>query len=218
LNRVLIAEDEARIASFVAKGLKSHGFTTMEVTDGEAAVSLARDVNFDLLILDLNLPDIDGQQVLTRIRERGERLPVVILTARQTIADKIAGFDGGADDYVTKPFSFDELLVRVRARLRTAVKPDPVVLEVGAVQLDLHTRRALVEGRQVDLSAKEFLLAETFLRHKGQVLSREQILSRVWGYDHDPGSNVVDVYVGYLRKKLGAGMIETVRGMGYRLA
>ena len=218
MNRILIAEDESRIASFLEKGLRAHGFTTLVVADGETAAALARDADFDLLILDLGLPDMDGHLVLRQLRDRGERMPVLILTARQGTADTVAGLDGGADDYVTKPFVFDALLARIRARLRTAGTSEPIVLHANDVQLNLQTRRALVDGKQVELSAKEFLLAETLFRHQGQVLSREQLLSRVWGYDYDPGSNIVDVYVGYLRKKLGATLIETVRGMGYRLA
>jgi two-component system response regulator QseB len=218
MNRILIVEDEVGIASFVEKGLVSHGFVTTLVTDGHAAVSSARDADFDLMVLDLGLPDMDGHRVLEAIRARGERLPVVILTARQEIADKVAGFEGGADDYITKPFAFDELLARVRARLRAAGSPEPTTLEVSGVVLDLRRHRATRAGNYVELSAKEFLLAETLFRHAGQVLSREQLLSRVWGYDYDPGSNIVDVYIGYLRRKLGAELIETIRGAGYRLA
>jgi DNA-binding response OmpR family regulator len=216
-KRILIAEDEPRIASFLEKGLRSNGFTTAIAEDGEHAASMARDADFDLLILDLGLPNMDGHQVLKQIRARGERLPVIILTARQGVADTVQGLDRGADDYVTKPFVFDELLARVRARLREAGRTEPQTLEANGVVLDIRGRRATISGRIIDLSAREFILAETLFRHRGQVLSREQLLSSVWGYDFDPGSNVVDVYVGYLRKKLGHGLIETVRGMGYRL-
>lgn len=216
MARILIAEDESRIASFVMKGLTAAGFTATVVADGEAAAELARDEDFDLLVLDLGLPKMDGHAVLRAVRERGERLPVVILTARHDVADKVGGFEGGADDYVTKPFEFEELLARVRARLRDPGTSRDEVLTIGAITLDLRTRAATVEGRRVELSSREFALAEVFLRHPGQVLSREQLLSRVWGYDYDPGSNIVDVYVRYLRKKLGAEAIETVRGAGYR--
>ncbi len=146
-------------------------------------------------------------------------MPVVVLTAHDTVADTVAGLDSGADDYVTKPFSFEELLARVRARLRTGTsnQEQPGVLRAGGVALDLKTRRAHVDGRTADLSAREFALAEVLLRHPGQVLSRTQLLDQVWGYDYDPGSNVVEVYVGYLRKKLGRDRIKSVRGMGYRL-
>jgi len=217
MSRILIAEDEARIASFLEKGLRSNGFATSVAEDGPSAVQMARDADFDLLILDLGLPGLDGQDVLREIRARRERLPVIILTARQEVADTVAGLDAGADDYMTKPFRFEELLARVRARLRDPGRSEQTVLTVGDVVIDLRTRRAMVKGRPVELSAREFALAETLFRHRGQVLSREQLLSHVWGYDFDPGSNVVDVYVGYLRKKLGHNLIETARGTGYRL-
>jgi DNA-binding response OmpR family regulator len=144
-------------------------------------------------------------------------MPVIILTARKGVRDTVAGLEGGADDYVTKPFSFNELLARIRLRLRDSSRDDVTVLVSGDITLDLRTRRVGVGDREVELSAREFALAETLLRHPGQVLSREQLLSHVWGYDFDPGSNIVDVYVGYLRRKLGTDAIETVRGMGYRL-
>lgn len=215
--RILIAEDEPRIASFVLNGLAAAGFTASTVADGETAAALARDEDFDLLVLDLGLPRLDGHQVLRTIRERGERMPVVILTARHDVADKVDGFEAGADDYITKPFEFAELLARIRARLRDPGRAEEDSLAAGGVVLNLRTRIATVRGTRVELSSREFALAETFLRHPGQVLSREQLLSHVWGYDYDPGSNVVEVYVRYLRRKLGADVIETVRGAGYRL-
>lgn len=216
MSRVLIVEDEPGIATFLEKGLRAEGFTTMIVEDGVSAAAIARDEAFDLMILDLGLPGKDGRDVLQEVRSRGERMPVIILTARKGVQDTVAGLEGGADDYVTKPFSFAEVLARVRVRLRDAPTTDTTVLEVGGVKLDLRTRRATVDEKEIDLSAREFALAETLMEHPGQVLSREQLLSRVWGYDFDPGSNVVDVYVGYLRRKLGDGTIQTVRGMGYR--
>lgn len=219
MNRILIAEDEPRIASFLEKGLKANGFTTVLVEDGDTAASVADSKDFDLLILDLGLPGKDGSQVLEELRGRGETLPIIILTARDDLSDKVAGFEGGADDYVTKPFRFEELLARVRARLRNqkaAPKKDEMILQAGDIVLDLRSRRVTVGDRTVELSAREFILAETFVRHPGQVLTREQLLNRVWGYDYDPNSNIVDVYVGYLRKKLGSKKIETVRNMGYR--
>lgn len=218
MNRILIAEDEARIAAFLEKGLKANGFTTTIAATGDDAAALAADSDFDLLILDLGLPGKDGSEVLREIRTRGERMPVIILTARDGLRDKVSGLEAGADDYVTKPFKFEELLARVRARLRDPGKPEPDLLSAGGIVLDLRARQAIVNGDAVELSAREFILAEMLFRHPRQVLSREQLLSHVWGYDFDPGSNVVDVYVGYLRKKLGQGLIETVRGMGYRLA
>ena len=216
MSRILIVEDEPGIASFLEKGLRAEGFTTMVVEDGLSAAEIARDDSFDLLILDLGLPGKDGREVLTEMRRRGERMPVIILTARKSIQDTVAGLEGGADDYVTKPFSFQEVLARVRVRLRDTPTADSTVLETGGISLDLRTRKVTVEGRDIDLSAREFALAATLMQHPGQVLSREQLLSRVWGYDFDPGSNVVDVYVGYLRRKLGDDTIQTVRGMGYR--
>jgi DNA-binding response OmpR family regulator len=217
MARILIAEDEARIASFLEKGLRANGFSTTVVDDGVVAADAARDRDFELLILDLGLPRLHGLDVLRQVRARGERLPVVILTARDELDTTVAGFAGGADDYVTKPFRFEELLARIRVRLRSEGTEETTVIRVGGVSLDLRTRRASVGDRTVELTAREFALAETFLRHPDQVLSREQLLSHVWGYDFDPESNIVDVYVRYLRRKLGDGVIETVRGMGYRL-
>ncbi len=217
MNRILIAEDEERVAAFVEKGLRANGYTTTTVGDGPSAVSLARDDDFDLLILDLGLPGLDGLSVLRTLRGQGHRLPVLILSARDDVADKVAGLELGADDYVTKPFRFEELLARVRVRLRVEGTQEQTVLRVGGLSLDLRTRRATVDSRQVELSAREFAMLEVFLRHHDQVLSREQLLSHVWGYQHDPESNVVDVYVGYLRRKVGRERIATVRGMGYAL-
>jgi DNA-binding response OmpR family regulator len=217
VSRILIAEDESRIAAFVEKGLRANGFATTICPDGGAALALATSSDFDLLILDIGLPTMDGFTVLRRLREAKSQLPVIILTARDSVSDTVAGLEGGADDYMPKPFRFDELLARVRLRLRSDRTAEITVLEYGTLSLDLRTRRASVDGRTVDLSAREFALAEVFLRNSGQVLSREQLLSHVWGYDFDPTSNVVDVYVRYLRKKLGAERISTVRGMGYRL-
>jgi DNA-binding response OmpR family regulator len=217
MNRILIAEDEARLASFLEKGLRASGFTTTIVSDGLAVNAVANDDDFDLLILDLGLPGKDGLDVLRDLRREGQRLPVIVLTARGDPYDRIAGLDTGADDYLPKPFHFEELVARVRARLRDEGSPDEQTqLRVGGVSLDLRTRWASVDGERVELSAREFELLRTFLEHPNQVLSREQLLARVWGYDYDPGSNVVDVYVGYLRRKLGQDRFETVRGVGYR--
>jgi two-component system, OmpR family, response regulator len=217
LRRILIAEDEQRIASFLQKGLSANGFTTAVAEDGPSALEMAYSGDFDLLILDLGLPEMDGSDVLTHLRKKNRSLPVIILTARDSVTDKVAGLESGADDYVTKPFKFEELLARVRVRLRGSHAPEETVLSAGRASLDLRTRLVRVDGRDVELTAREFALAETFFRHPGQVLSREQLLSHVWGYDYDPASNVVDVYVGYLRKKLGSEVITSVRGMGYRL-
>lgn len=220
MSQILIAEDEARIASFVAKGLRAAGFAPIVVGTGHEAFDLARTGEFDLLVLDLGLPDQDGLTVLRRLREQRVDLPVIILTARSSVTDTVAGLEGGADDYMPKPFRFEELLARIRLRLRpegSHGSGDVTVLTHGGLSLDLRSRRARVGEREIDLSAREFALAEAFLRHPGQVLSREQLLSSVWGYDFDPGSNVVDVYVRYLRNKVGAARVATVRGMGYRL-
>jgi DNA-binding response OmpR family regulator len=217
MSRILIAEDEPRLASFLEKGLRAQGFATTVVSDGTAASAIAHDDEFDLLVLDLGLPGKPGADVLRDMRMAGNRMPVLILTARDDLDTTVAGLEGGADDYVTKPFRFEELLARIRARLREQPTPELTVLEAAGVALDVRTRRARVEGRTIELSAREYTMLEVLMRHAGQVLSREQLLSHVWGYDHDPGSNVVDVYVGYLRKKLGPDVIETARGMGYRL-
>lgn len=218
MSRILVAEDEPRISSFVEKGLRAAGFQPTVVADGPQAYDHAMSGSYDLLLLDIGLPLMDGFTVLRRLREDRNRIPVVILTARDSVSDTVAGLEGGADDYMAKPFRFEELLARVRLRLRAEGRaPEPTVLRSGDLALDLRTRRAAVQDRTVELSAREFALTEMFLRHAGQVLSREQLLSHVWGYDFDPGSNVVDVYVRYLRRKLGRDRIETVRGAGYRL-
>ena len=216
MSRILIAEDEQRIASF-SRSLKANGFATQVAGDGEHALTLARSGKFDLLILDLGLRGRDGLDVLRELRERESNLAVVILTARDSVRDTVVGLEGGADDYITKPFRFEELLARVRVRLRGERAAEPTVLKVGHAALDLRTRQIILDGKTIDLSAREFALAEIFFRHPGQVLSREQLLSQVWGYDFDPGSNIVDVYVGYLRRKLGKERIASIRGMGYRL-
>ena len=218
MSRILIAEDEERIASFVRKGLSANGFITTVVADGDAALSHARTGDFDLVVLDIGLPGRDGFTVLRALREARVFTPVIILTARDSVRDTVAGLEGGADDYMSKPFRFEELLARIRLRLRTeGHAPEATVLRAGDLSLDLRTRRAHLDARTVELTAREFVLLELFLRHPGQVLSREQVLSHVWGYDFDPGSNIVDVYVRALRRKLGAGRITTIRGMGYAL-
>ncbi|MCS4484937.1 response regulator transcription factor [Gleimia sp. 6138-11-ORH1] len=220
MSTILIIEDETRIAAFIAKGLKSAGFTTRHTDSGREGIFIAMEEDVDLIILDVGLPDIDGFEVLEQLRGQGLSTPVIMLTARTSIEDRVAGLSSGADDYMPKPFSFEELLARVRLRLRVAVENSSQSvnqLTHKDLTLDLRTRKATVNGIEVDLSAREFTLAETFLRNPGQVLSREQLLNTVWGYDFDPGSNVVDVYVAYLRTKLGKERFQTVRGMGYRL-
>jgi DNA-binding response OmpR family regulator len=217
VSTILIAEEEERISSFLERGLTANGFTTEVAESGDEALRLALSGRFDLVILDLGLPKMDGLEVLHRLRQVNEELPVIILTAREDVGNTVAGFEGGADDYVTKPFRFQELLARVRVRLRSERNAAATSIRVGDMKLDLRTKQVIVAGETVDLSAREFTLAEVFFRHAGQVLSREQLLDLVWGYAFDPGSNVVDVYVGYLRRKLGKGRISSVRGMGYRL-
>lgn len=218
MNRILIVEDEERITLFLEKGLKANGFVTAVAPDANEGLAMARVGRFDLVVLDLGLPDRDGMEVLRELRETDTTTPVIILTARDGVAETVTGLESGADDYLPKPFQFEELLARIRVRLRDQRAPEPTVLRFGDAALDLRTRKISVGDRRLEeLTAREFALAETFFRHPGQVLSREQLLSHVWGYDYDPGSNIVDVYVGYLRKKLGEGRISTVRGMGYRL-
>lgn len=217
MPRILIAEDEPRIVRFIEKGLRASGMTTMVAEDGLTALDLARSGVFDLMILDIGLPLKDGFVVLQELRQARCLIPVIVLTARTDIESTVASLENGADDYMPKPFRFDELLARVRLRVRADRADEVTVLRQGGLTLDLRTRQAEVGGRTVELSAREFALTTTFLRHPGQVLTREQLLSNVWGFDHDPGSNVIDVYVGYLRRKLGNGRISTIRGMGYRL-
>lgn len=214
---ILIAEDEARIARFLEHGLTAQGYSTTSVTDGAAALDYASSGSFDLLLLDVGLPVMDGFAVLRRLREDGNAIPVIILTARSSVTDTVAGLEGGADDYLAKPFRFEELVARIRRRLRDDRSPESLVLTCGGLTLDLRSRQATVSGRTVDLSAREFALAEMLLRHAGQVLSREQLLDHVWGDDFDPSSNVVDVYIRHLRRKLGPDRITTLRRMGYRL-
>ena len=219
MRRILIAEDEVRVAAFLDKGLQANGFKTAIATTGPDAIAYALDGDYELIVLDLGLPGNDGLSVLEELRGQGCYMHIVILTARDDITDKLTGFELGADDYVTKPFRFEELLARIRARLRTApaTAEQDWVLTHRNIVLNLRTRIVQVDEQVIELSAREFTLAETFMNHPGQVLSREQLLDRVWGYDYAPGSNVVDVYVGYLRKKLVSRLIETVRGMGYRM-
>lgn len=217
MKRILVVEDEARIAMFVEKGLRSAGYTPTVVGDGLLGVDYATTGEFDLVLLDIGLPALDGFGALKRIHQADPALPVIMLTARDSSSDTVAALDAGAHDYITKPFKFDELLARIRRRLRDDAGSGGLDrLLVGGIGLDLRTRRAQVDGAEIELSTREFALAEMFLRHPDQVLSREQLLSHVWGYDFDPGSNVVDVYVGYLRRKLGSQRFATVRGAGYR--
>jgi DNA-binding response OmpR family regulator len=215
MPRILIAEDDALISSFIEKGLRARGYSTHVVDDGEEATRLGLSEAFDLLILDMALPGREGAEVLQRMRSEGRRMPVIVLTGRPELRDVVQCLDDGADDYMTKPFRFEELLARVRARLRAPRTPEAAVLEVGSVRLDVLARRATVDGRVIDLTAREFSLLELFMHNHDQVLTRSQILSHVWGYTAEPGTNVINVYVGAIRKKLGSDVIESVRGIGY---
>ncbi len=200
--------------------MRSQGFTPTVASSADEVLQLAQGNEFDLILLDLGLPGKDGLEILEILRGQGIQTPIIILTARDDLNDKLAGLGGGADDYMTKPFRFEELLVRIRLRMKPkpiATISDDLLLIVGDVVLNLRTRKAMVNDREVELPSREFTLAEAFFQHPGQVLTRQQLLDRVWGYDYDPGSNIVDVYVGYLRKKLGSELFETVRGVGYRL-
>jgi two-component system copper resistance phosphate regulon response regulator CusR len=217
VNRILIVEDEQRIASFVAKGLKAEGFTPTVVDDGVVGLDYALTGEFDLVVLDIGLPRLDGFTILQRVSSERPAMPIIVLTARDSVTDTVAALEGGAADFMSKPFKFAELLARIRLRLRPLGDAAPDELVAGDVTVDLRSRRAYVGDKEVELSARELALAEVLIRHQGQVLSREQLLSLVWGYDFDPGSNIVDVYVGYLRKKLGTGLVTTVRGLGYRV-
>jgi DNA-binding response OmpR family regulator len=218
LNRILIAEDEPQLAAFLEKGLRAAGYTTAVCGDGVSAAASARDGDFDLLILDLGLPGKDGLDVLRAVRGRSVRMPVLVLTARRRLEDTVAALEGGADDYLTKPFAFDELLARLRARFRSGETETAARLLTGTdLQLDLYTRRATVDGEEVDLTDREFRLLETFLNHPGEVLSRDELMAEVWGEDADVAANIVDVYVSSLRRKLGTERIETIRGAGYRI-
>jgi DNA-binding response OmpR family regulator len=220
---VLVIEDEALIRSFLERGLAAEGHAVVSAGRGEDGLDRLRDGRVDVVILDVMLPGVDGFDVLAAIRAIDPSLPVIMLTARGEIADRVRGLDLGATDYLVKPFSFAELAARIRAHTRptTDDQPSAAALHVGALTLDLLAREAEVGGSRISLSAREFALLAYLMRHPGQVLSRQQILDGVWGYCFDPRSNLVDVYIGYLRRKLsdgGRSPIETVRGMGYRLS
>ncbi len=220
---VLLVEDDPRITSFLAKGLQAEGYVaTVAATAAEAAAVIdGRRDELDLVLLDLGLPDGSGEDVLRHIRRRDPQLPVIILTARGDMGDKIRGLDLGANDYMTKPFAFEELLARIRATLRSGAQPTTAELVVGDLRFDLQSKVAWRGGRRIDLAPREWALLELFMRNPTHVLSRTRILNQVWDLGFDPGSNVVDVYVGYLRRKINRPgldpLIQTVRGAGYRL-
>jgi DNA-binding response OmpR family regulator len=214
--KLLIVEDEARIAAFLEKGLTAYGYAVEWASTGAEGLRLGVAPDVALVILDLKLPDLDGLKVLAGLRGQGATIPVIILSARAEVDDRVHGLDLGADDYLPKPFAFTELLARVRARLRPG-SPGGGVLRVGGIYLDVLTRAVTVGGRTVGLSEREFSLLRAFVSRPRQVLSRRDLLAMAWDMDFDPQTNLVDVYVGYLRRKLGERAIETVRGAGYRL-
>ena len=217
--RILIIEDEPRILGFLKVGLEAEGFAVDGAEEGATGLALAHAERYELVILDLRLPRIDGLRVLEEVRRHRPELPVLILSARNDLPTKLRGFELGASDYLSKPFSFDELVARVRVHLRPGPDEDASTIRAPGIELDLARRRALVDGRTTDLSDREFRLLYHLVSHPGEVVSRERLLSEVWGYSFDPGSNVVDVCVRRLRKKLGpSSPIETVRHAGYRLA
>ena len=215
--KLLVVEDEERVASFLAKGLRANGYGVEWVSTGRDALRRAVDADVSLVILDLGLPDLDGLEVLESLRKRGATVPVLVLSARGRVNDRVKGLDLGADDYLAKPFAFEELLARIRANLRPRADVSAGVLRADGISVDQVRHEATVGGRTFSLSAREFALLQAFVGHPSQVLSRQELLSMAWDMDFDPGTNLVDVYVGYLRRKLGEALIETVRGSGYRL-
>ena len=221
MTRVLLAEDEVRISAFVERGLRAAGYVVTVVSDGADALGAAESGEYELMILDVGLPSLDGFEVLKILRARGNPIVVIVLTARDSTADTVRGLESGANDYLSKPFGFDELLARVRLRLKDGQSESVDTVQALGLDLDMRTRRITVDGQQHDLSAREFALAEEFLRHPDQVLTRTRILEHVWDFAFDSESNVVDVYIGYLRDKVdrpfGVHSIETVRGVGYRV-
>jgi two-component system OmpR family response regulator len=219
--RILVVEDQSRMAALVGRGLDEAGYAVDTTSSGVDALWRATEIDYDAIVLDLKLPDADGFSVCAQLRERGRWAPILMLTARDAVADRVRGLDIGADDYLTKPFELAELLARVRALLRRGPHPRPVALDVGELSLDPATRLVQVGQQQVSLTAKEFALLEFFMRRPGQVLSRTEILQHVWDFAYDGDSNVIDVYVRYLRQKIdrpyGSNRLQTVRGSGYRL-
>ncbi len=219
--RVLVVEDEVKMAGLIFRGLREEGLAADVAVKGEDALWMAAATEYDAIVLDVMLPGLDGFETCRRLRGDGVWAPVLMLTARDSVEDRVAGLDGGADDYLTKPFSFAELLARLRALVRRGPLERPAVLEVGDLRLDPATRQVWRGEAEIELSQKEFALLETFMRRPGEVLSRYQLLEHAWDYEYENRSNVIDVYVRYLREKVdrpfGARSIETVRGAGYRM-
>jgi two-component system, OmpR family, response regulator len=219
--RLLVVEDEVKLAGLLKRGLEEEGYAVDTASDGREALWLAGESPYDAVVLDVMLPDVDGFEICRRLRESGRWAPVLMLTARDSVPDRVEGLDAGADDYLTKPFSFAELLARLRALVRRGGPERPPTLRVGNLTLDPATRRVARGAVSIELTAKEFALLEYFVRHPGEVLSRSRLIEHVWDFAYDGDSNVVDVYVRYLREKVdrpfGRESIETVRGAGYRL-
>jgi len=219
--RLLVVEDEKKVASFIKQGLEEEGYAVDVALDGEKGLEMALDEVHDLIILDISLPKMDGLQVLKKLRQQKVNIPVLLLTVRATIEDKVLGLDAGADDYLTKPFAFQELVARVRALMRRRAEAEPALLQVADLILDPARRLVSRDGEKIELTAKEFALLEYFMRNPGRVLTRTLLIEHVWSYDFDTMTNIVDVYVNYLRKKIDSGrepkLIHTVRGVGYVL-
>lgn len=217
MSSILVVEDEPDVAKFLKRGLGAHCHSATVTEEPSRAVALALSGEFDMILLDIGVAGGDGFDVLSGVRERGEQVPVIVLTGQGGEHDAVVCLEAGADDCMTKPFRFDELLARMSALLRRAGRSQDLVLRAGDLRLDLRSRTVRLGDRIIDLTSREFALLDTFVRHPDQALSRQQLLSQVWGYFFEPGTNVVNVYVASLRKKLGAEMIETIRGTGYRL-
>jgi len=219
--RILVIEDEKKIADFIKRGLKEEGYAVDSAYDGEAGLFMAKTNEYDLIILDLMLPKMDGVAVCKNLRGEKIATPVIMLTAKDAVKDKVAGLDSGADDYLTKPFAFEELLARVRAILRKKDSGQPAKLKVADLEIDLYTHKVYRAGKEIELTAKEYALLEYLMRNSGAIVTRTMISEHVWDIDFDTFTNVIDVYINYLRNKIDAGhgkkLIQTIRGRGYML-